>query len=351
MKKPISQAGMKLIVEILGKLPTRIQSAIGGRKLDIGDHKLAPEVSMFLKLMGDSELSRPQNNPIEKVRNQTDNDAWVFGGNDEPVYLERNLVIKGKGGDIPARYYATNESNHGILLYFHGGAWVSGSLDSCECICRYLAKESKVHVLSVDYRLAPEHPYPAAIEDALSAYEYVLTEMASAGDPTPFIAIGGDSAGGNISASLCSQLKSKKIRQPDFQILFYPVTDNEHRSDSYRLFESGYVLTADQMNWARELYVPNKNYINPAVSPLLAGDFKDLPETYVATAEFDVLRDEGEEYAKKLNLAGSKVTLRRATGLIHGFANMMGVSRTARTEMKHAADALYRSRKSTNDYP
>lgn len=344
MKRPVSQVGMKWVVEALGRLPHRLKSAIGGSRLNQPGHVLSAEVAMFLRLMGDRELARPQHQPLDKVREQTDHDAWVFGGCDAPVDLERSFTIDGQGGPVPVKTFVTNDCAQGVLIYFHGGAWVSGSLASCESICRYLAREARLHVLSVDYRLAPEHPFPAAIDDALAAYEHVLKDMQAANTPGAFIAVAGDSAGGNIAAALCYTLREQKRRLPDFQLLFYPVLDNENRSTSYSLFETGYVLTADQMNWARELYVPSRAYSDPAVSPLLADSFEGLPPTYIATAEFDVLRDEGEAYAHLLSAAGVNVTLRRAAGLIHGFANMMGVSRVARQEMQQAVAALVRSR-------
>jgi acetyl esterase len=337
MRRSFSNHLMKFAVQTLGALPGAIQNRIGGGRLDISGHRLCPEISMFLRLMGDIEAASPENHPITQVRSQTDADAWTFGGPEIALHSVSNLFIPNQAEDIPARHYQGTPTSSGLLIYFHGGAWVSGGLNSCDSICRFIARHADMHVLSVDYRLAPEHVYPAALDDALSAYRFALSLP---GSEACFVAVGGDSAGGNIAASLCRQLTTSNLPMPHFQLLFYPVMDVLNKAESYHLFSSGYVLSEAQMDWAKALYAPQGNYADPALSPLLAASLQGLPPAYVATAEFDVLRDEGERYAARLKACAPATQLRRAPGLIHGFANMMGASRTARAEMRLAVEAL-----------
>lgn len=341
MRRSVSHHLMKFAVQALGALPASIQQRIGAGRLDLPGHRLCPEVSMFLRLMGDIEAASPQNRPIAQVRAQTDLDAWTFGGPEIALHSVSDLRIPSRAEEIPARYYLGTPTSSGILIYFHGGAWVSGGLDSCDSICRFIARHADIRVLSVDYRLAPEHAYPAALDDALAAYRFALSLP---GSEACFVAIGGDSAGGNIAASLCQRLTTSNLPMPHFQLLFYPVMDVLNKSESYRLFSSGYVLSEAQMDWAKALYAPQGNYADPALSPLLATSLQGLPPAYVATAEFDVLRDEGERYATRLKACAPATQRRRAPGLIHGFANMMGVSRSAREEMHLAVAALTTAR-------
>lgn len=344
MSKSIAQHLVKFAVQTLGALPAPLQNLIGAGRMDTPEHKLCPEVSMFLRLMGDIEAASPQHQPITKVRAQTDLDAWTFGGQEIALHQVTDLRIPAGSHETPARHYRGTPRSSGLLLYFHGGAWVSGGLDSCDSICRYIARQADICVLSVDYRLAPEHPYPAGLDDALAAYEFALTKRFSPGNHGDFIAVGGDSAGGNLAASLCLRLAASDLPMPHFQLLFYPVTDVLNKTYSYHLFKQGYVLNEAQMDWAKALYVSDGRYEDPAVSPLLAPSLQGIPPAYIATAEFDVLRDEGEAYAERLKAAAADTRLRRAPGLIHGFANMMGVSRTARAEMRLAVEAVVAAR-------
>lgn len=351
MKKKLSHHALKYLVEALGALPGSLQKKIGAGRLDLPGHTLCPEVSMFLRLMGDIDAANPQNRPMDQVRAQTDLDAWTFGGREIPLHSVRALSIDADPRPIPARHYVGSPDAKGVLLYFHGGAWVSGGLDSCDSICRYLARYADIHVVSVDYRLAPEHVYPAALDDAKAAYRYTLDHLASFGGVPCFVAVGGDSAGGNLAAALCRKVLSSDWPMPHYQLLFYPVLDVLNKSRAYQTFSSGYVLSEAQMDWAKALYAPEGNYQDLGLSPATASSLAGLPAAYVATAEFDVLRDEGEFYAARLSAFAPATRLRRAPGLIHGFANMMGVSRTARAEMQRAAEALAAARTNWPDRP
>ncbi len=226
-----------------------------------------------------------------------------------------------------------------MLVYFHGGGWVVGDLDTHDAPCRLLARAAGVRVLSVDYRLAPEHRFPAAADDALAAFRWAVEHAAELGADPRRIAVGGDSAGGNVSASTALQAARDGGPAPAFQLLIYPVTDNAAPSDpatqtgSYRMFADGFFLTAEQMRWYRAHYFGAAEATaarDVRASPLLADDLSGLAPAHVVTAGFDPLRDEGEAYAARLREAGVRTTLRRHPGLIHGFVNVVGPGRTSR---------------------
>jgi acetyl esterase len=206
---------------------------------------------------------------------------------------------------------------------------VYGDLDSHDPPCRFLAERSGVRVLSVAYRLAPEHPFPAGCDDAVAAYRWVVENAASLGADVMRLGVGGDSAGGNLAA--VTAVEAARTGLPlAFQLLVYPGTDASRRTVSRRLFESGLYLTGEFMDRVLEQYVPDaEQRSDPRVSPLLGEVPIGLAPAYVATAGFDPLRDEGEAYARKLADAGVEVELRRFPDQIHGFLNVVGVGHSA----------------------
>lgn len=212
--------------------------------------------------------------------------------------------------------------DRGALVYFHGGGWVIGSLDTHDDVCRRLARALDHVVISVDYRLAPEHPFPVPLEDCLAATQWIHDHAADLGiDPTR-LAVGGDSAGGNLAAVVANR-RPVPLR---FQMLIYPVTDLRRGSPSYRENANGYRLTAAGMKWFCDHYLsgPHGSPEDPDVSPLLTDEeiLSTSPPALVITAEFDPLRDEGEDYAQRLLAAGVPCTLTRYYGQIHGFFSM-----------------------------
>lgn len=216
-----------------------------------------------------------------------------------------------------------------VVLFFHPGGWVVGDLDSGHAFCTEVCAASGATVISVDYRLAPEHKFPCAADDAIEAYYWVLENVASYnGDPSKII-VAGESAGGNLAAVVCQQAKLAGRQQPLCQFLVTPVTDVKNRSESYKDLSDAFPLTARLMEWFIAHYIATKEQAgDPKASPLLAADFSDLAPAIVVTAGFDPLVDEGAAYAKKLEEAGVEVKYHCETGAGHGILTMAGVSRS-----------------------
>jgi acetyl esterase len=239
------------------------------------------------------------------------------------------------GGD-PSRV-AGGEAD-ALLVYFHGGGFVTCDLDTHDNSCRFLARQSGVRVLAVDYRRAPEHPFPAAVDDAAAAFDDVVGHAADYGADPARVGVGGDSAGGNLAAGV-AQLSGRP--RPAFQLLFYPWLDLSSRHPSYARFGSGFYLSESDLAWYRRHYLADPaDACDPRCSPLLAEHLAGLPPAYIATAGFDPLRDEAEEYALRLRASGVPVALRRHAGLLHGFFNTVAVGRAGREALLEAAGAL-----------
>jgi acetyl esterase len=227
------------------------------------------------------------------------------------------------------------------LVFFHGGGFVICNLDTHDGPCRSIANAAGCIVVSVDYRLAPEHPYPAAAEDCHAATEWVAKNGAEFGIDTSRIAIGGDSAGGNLAAVVALMARDRGAPSLRFQLLIYPVTDYAFETDSYRENAEGYLLTRDMMRWFWNLYVPDASKAaEPYASPLRAADLSGLPPALCITAEYDPLRDEGEAYAARLREAGVAATTSRYDGLFHGFFGMSAQIDRARDAVAEATAAL-----------
>jgi acetyl esterase/lipase len=256
---------------------------------------------------------------------------------DIPVARVTNLSIPGPAGPIPARHYRATETDAPLLVFYHGGGMSIGDLDTHDDLCRLICRDGGVHVLSIDYRLAPEHKAPAAPDDAFAAYRWAVDHAAELGaDPTR-VAVGGDSAGGNLAALVSQRARNEGTRLPALQLLFYPVTTYSGETRSQTLFAEGYFLTKRDMDWFRANYLDGADLdaADPRVSPLMADDFSGLPPALVLTAGFDPLRDEGNQYAEALRAAGVTVDHREFGSLVHGFANFFplgGGSTVATTE-------------------
>ena len=278
--------------------------------------------------------------PIPQARAAMVRQARIVGGH-QPIGDVVDRDIAGPGGRIPLRVYTPRDLGGAapLLVYFHGGAWIHGGLDSHDMLCRFLAERAGVRVVAVDYRLAPEHRFPAAVEDALAAYDWIRAHGdALAADPCA-IGVAGDSAGGTLAAVVAQQRRGADA--PRFQLLIYPSTRVHADTPSMRLFNEGFYLSQAYMDLGVDTYVPpGADLGDPRLSPLLADDLAGVCPAYVATAGFDPLRDEGEQYADRLRAAGVAVEMRRFDGLIHSFANMVGLGRSAPAAMREVAGAL-----------
>ncbi|MDE0884037.1 MAG: alpha/beta hydrolase [Myxococcota bacterium] len=244
-----------------------------------------------------------------------------------PVARVENRTIPGPEGEIPVRIYAPapaeEEPGLPVLLYFHGGGFVIGSIDTHDGTCRELARGAHCMVVSVDYRLAPEHPFPAAPEDCYAATVWVAQNAAEIGADPQRIAVGGDSAGGNLAAAVTLMCRDRQGPTLCHQLLVYPVTDYAFETDSYRENADGYMLTLPIMEWFWNHYLADPAQGGDELaSPLRAAVLAGLPPATVLTAEFDPLRDEGEAYARRLESAGIKTRLTRYDGVFHGFFGM-----------------------------
>jgi acetyl esterase len=318
-------------------LPERAQRVLAGRRLTVDGQTLAVDMQLMLRLERVVREPSAEDLPLDEGRRLLVQHTAMAGG-DQPIGAVRDLVV----GDRPGRLYVPTDATTpgALLVFFHGGGWVYGDLDSHDPPCRFLAERSGVRVLSVDYRLAPEHPFPAAYDDAVAAYRWVTENAASLGADTTRLGVGGDSAGGNLAA--VTAIEAARAGLPlAFQLLVYPTTDATQRTESRRLFGHDLYLTEEFMDRSLDQYVPDPaGRSDPRVSPVLADLPAGLAPAYVVTAGFDPLRDEGEAYARTLSEAGVEVELRRFPDQIHGFLNVVGVGRSARAASAEVAARL-----------
>jgi len=280
-------------------------------------------------------------------RYQRDVLAATTGSGARPTRVKavRDLMIDGAAGPMCARHYAPNRNEtdapEPILLFIHGGGFVNGDLTTHDEPCRVLCQQAGIHVLSIAYRLAPEHPFPAALDDVHAAFRWLQQEAGSLGaDPTR-VAIGGDSAGANLATVVAAAL-AQQGRTPSAQLLIYPTVDMDSRSPSRELFGRGYILTSADMDAFRRLYIgaPPIATHDPRSSPLFCTEPARLPPTVLTTAGFDPLRDEGEAYAEMLRLAGVAVRLRRFGGMVHGYLHMTTIVPAAHAALVETARLL-----------
>ena len=264
-------------------------------------------------------------------------------GEPEPVGNTVNRSIPGPLGDIPIRVYTPEGTGpFPALVYFHGGGWVAGDLEMVDPLCTMLTNRAGTVVVSVDYRLAPEHKFPAPLMDCYSATQWVSDNAAKLNVDPRRIAVGGDSAGGNLAAAVSVVARDRGTPDLAFQVLFYPVTNMDYETASYRENGVGYFLTTDMMRWFWGHYLESADVgRDMRASPLLMQDASGLPPTFVVTAEFDPLRDEGEAYAEKLLEAGNEVTVRRYEGQIHGFVTRCGIMDVGKQAIEDAAAQMH----------
>ena len=322
-------------------LPQPVRRLLAGPPIRRDGLELALDAQLLLRVLAltDNDLTR---RTPQEAREHLDAGRKLVAGPGLTGVRTRELDIPSGDDTIPARLYEPVNLPAGspLLVYLHGGGWVVGSVDSHDPICRYLARNAQVRVLSVEYRLAPEHRFPAAAEDALTAFRFAARNAEKLGADSSAIAIGGDSAGANLAASVCVQALRKGPR-PVFQLLFYPATDMTTRRRSRDVFADGFFLTDDDMTWFVNHYCPDLGQRHdPRLSVLLADDLFGLPPAYVVTAGFDPLRDEGNAFADRLRDAGVPVVKRQHDDLIHGFVSFLNIGSRFREAVSEAAGAL-----------
>src|SRR5919201_1340377 len=330
---------------IMSSLPPKAQVKLSGKPpVQLDGLTLAPDIQLMLAMM-----ERQGNPPIETLpppvaREAVLHQSQAFAGPEVEVKEVRELEVDGATGPIKARHYVPPDGGgpHPLLVYYHGGGFVICDLDTHDAPCRLLCRHGGAHVLSIDYRLAPEDPFPAAVDDCQAALRWAFANAESelGADPSR-IAVAGDSAGGNLATVMCHLARKGENPMPRFQLLIYPVTDFANDTSSRSMFAEGFFLTKAEMDWFNEQYVLRcgADTNDPRLSPLLVDDLSGLPPAYVVTCGFDPLRDEGEEYAQALRAAGVPTALRRFPGLIHAFINSVGVSPVSRDALIEVAGA------------
>jgi acetyl esterase len=342
LQSAASTAGLKVIPWV----PTRAKRLLsGGRAVTIDGNTLDPTLQLALagmRAFGMNGLMVGQD--VAASRAQMREMTSGFGGPQIHVGV-RELSIPGPAGPIRARHYRPATPDPApLVVFYHGGGWVLGDLDTHDPLCRLTCRDAGVHVLSIDYRLAPEHPAPAAVDDAYAAFTWAYEHAEDLGAIPGKVAVGGDSAGGNLAAVVSQIARGEGGPAPVLQWLIYPRTDFTAQTRSLTLFADGFLLTKADMDWFEAQYVDGSGLdpADPRISPLLAESLSGLPPALIATAGFDPLRDEGDSYAAALTAAGTHVDLRSMGSLTHGFANLFplgGGSALATTELISALRA------------
>ena len=309
---------------------------------------LDPEIRPFVELMEAAPGPPAHLVPIAQARAAHDAETAAMSGPGEEVAEVRDVEAPGPGGPIPIRLFRPLESRAGaprggglpLVAYLHGGGWVVGTIDAFDPVCRALANAAGAIVASIGYRLAPEHPFPAAVEDARAAVRWLAANARELAADPGRIGIAGDSAGGNLATVTARRLRDEGEPALRFQALIYPVCDAGLNTPSYRDNAAGFGLTPESMRRYWELYLDGADGRHPDASPLQAEDLAGLPPAYVLTVDHDVLRDEAEAYARALEAAGVPVTLSRYDGAVHGFFRWIGKTQLARRAVAEAGAAL-----------
>ena len=333
---------MALLARGLAALPDPATRVLAGRPIRIDGQTLSPQVQIALRLeglVGGAEII-----PVAAARERRRDEARIFRGREIEVAEVSDRTIPGPAGEIPVRLYRpAGGGERPLVVYYHGGGHVIGDLDTHDQPCRHLASQIPALVLAVDYRMGPEHRFPAAVDDALAAFRWAQEHAAELGADPSRVSVAGDSAGGNLAAAV-AQLAAAEGDGPAHQALIYPVTDYSKDHPSYDLFGEGFFLTREEMDWFRENYFSSlEQRSDPRASPLLAPDLAGLAPAFVLTCGFDPLRDEGDAYAERLREAGVPTVHRCESDLVHGFINAVGLGGRAREAMDDVAAAMRES--------
>ena len=320
------------------RLPRDLLRRVAGPAVVVDGNVLDVQVQVMLDAA--RRLGIVDSDDVEESRRRNEEDAAVVAPSAPEMASERDAIVDGSGGPLRARVYRprTAREGAGMLVYLHGGAFVFGSVAVYEPAVKMLAHESGVPIASIEYRLAPEHKFPAAVDDAVAALRWARERAADFGADPARVGIGGDSAGGNLAAIACHLARDAR---PAHQLLIYPAVDWWRRGESHRSCGAGFFLEEQRTHWAEKHYLNRiEERDDPRATPLAFDRFDDLPPATIVTAGFDILRDEGRLYAETLAKAGVAVDFCCETSLIHGFFNMGGVIDAARAANARLAARL-----------
>lgn len=347
MPHPLQTKAESLLLRSLLGLPPVLLRRLAGRPVVVDGNTLELELQVLLRLQHLTRNSGLAKRTVAESRAGMKSEALVVGG-DQPIGSAEDLVVDGAAGPLDARLYVPTALLHdptpsGLLVYFHGGGWALGDLDSHDATCRFLAERADVRVLSVAYRLAPEDPYPAGPDDAFASLRWAVDHSVALGADPDRIAVGGDSAGGALAA--LAAIEAAEAGLPlRLQLLIYPATRIGESGPSRDLFGAGYVLTDESMTVFEQHYLGDQERSDPGHSVGYRDTFPEgLAPTVIAIAGFDPLRDEERDYVELLEKAGLPVTERFYPGLTHGFANMVGIGRACPAAVCELAADLRRA--------
>jgi acetyl esterase len=332
---------LRLALRALFGLPRPVKRLLAGRAVRLDGQLLDLDLQL-LNRAGEllSRAAPVGEAALDEQRRQADVAAELVAEGLFDDVVVRDLTVPGADGAVPARLYVPPglDGVSGLLVYFHGGGFVLGSIASADPLCRLLAAQAGVRVLSVEYRLAPEHPYPAALDDSIAAYRYARAHAEALGADPGLVAVGGDSAGANLALVVAHEAADLP---PAFVLALYPATDADRHGGSRVTFGTGFGITAEYLLELESMYLPDGVPTDDARGAILrAEDLSAMPPVYLSTAGFDPLRDEGEELAERLRESGVPVVARRFAGLIHGYATFTAISRAAHDATFDAASAL-----------
>ncbi|WP_280211347.1 alpha/beta hydrolase fold domain-containing protein [Nocardia cyriacigeorgica] len=320
----------------LGSIPGGLLRRIAPRVVNADGDVMAPEIALLLK----ATASAPDfsDGTPEQARAMVANDSRVFADKAPAgVRVEPEIVLP---TGLRATMYRPAAPSNALVLFLHGGGFVLSSRQDYDVPVRLIADGAGVNVLSVEYGLAPESPFPGPVDDAVTAWRFAVDHCAQWGIDPARIVLLGDSAGGNLCAVLANIVAGEQVR-PFLQVLMYPVVDAVGNYASRKEFADNAALSAKQIDWLTDLYLPDRTYaLDPRVSPILADDLSGTPPTLITVAGFDPLRDEALAYAARLEEAGIPVRVFRESGLVHGYVSMTRISPTARAALDRVTDAV-----------